>query len=111
MDEACAPPLIQRDFDQIHAPRGTAREGVGRAPEARERVGSEAHARAKALARAAGLDLDHDQSFALREHEVELGPARFQAPCQEAPAAGPKSALDQAFPRACEEGIAGRERA
>lgn len=111
MHEASAPLVIQRDLDQIDAPRGSACEGVGRAPQAPERLGAEAHAWPETRTAASGLDLDHDQDLALREHEIDLGPACSQAPREEAPAAGPERAFDQAFPRAREPGITGRERA
>lgn len=109
--EARAAPFVQRDLHEIDAPRRAAREAIGRPPQAREPIRAEAHARAKAPARAAGLHLDHDQGLALREHEVELGPARFQAPREKAPAARPQRPLDQALSRPGEQRVAGREHA
>ena len=105
VDEPSAPPLVERDLDQVDASRGAAGEGLGRAPEARQRVRAEPHARPEAPARAPRLDLDDDQRLALGEHEVELGPARLEAPREEAPAAGPERFLDQALAGAGEARI------
>lgn len=111
VDEPRVPPLVQRHLDQVDAPRSSAGEGFGRTPQARERIGPQAHARPEALARAAGLDLDHDQRLAFREDEVELRPAGVQPPRQEAPAARPQRALDQSFSCARELRIPRREHA
>ncbi len=111
LDEAGAATLVQRDLDQIDAARSPTREASGRTPQARKLVAPEAHARAKAPAHAAGLDLDHHQGVALSEDEVDLGPARFQAPREEAPAARPQRPLDQALARTGEQRVTGGERA
>lgn len=105
VDEARAPTLVERHLDEIDAPGSSAGEGRGGAPQAFERVRSEAHARPEARARAAGFDLHHDQGAVLREQEVDLGPARLQAARQEAPAAGAQRALDQVLSGAREARI------
>ena len=111
VDEAGAPLLVQRDLDQIDAPRSSAGEERGRAPQSPQRIGSEPHPRPEALARAAGLDLDHDQGLVLCEEEIDLGPARVQASRQEAPAAGAQGALDEELSGASEAWLPGGENA
>src|SRR5262245_21082264 len=97
MDEASAARAVELHLEEVDAPGPAAREAVGRAPQARERFPTEAHAGPEARARAPGLDLDHDQRLARGEDEVELGPAGVQAPREEAPAARAQGALDQAL--------------
>lgn len=109
--EPGAAPVVEGDLDQVHPARSAAGEAGGRAPQAGERVGRQAHARAEARSRTAGLDLDHDQGLALREDEVELGPARLHSSRQEAPAARTQGALDQPLAGLGEARIAGREQA
>lgn len=102
---------LEAYLEQVDPARAAACERPRGAPAACEGIRSEALARREARSRAPGLDLDHHQRAAIDEHEVELAPARAQASRQEAPAASPQRALDQALAGERVEWIAGRETA
>lgn len=100
---------VELHLDQVDPARRAAGERARGAAEARERVAPAAHARTEARSGASGLDLDHDQGFALTEDEIDLGQARLQAPREEAPALCAQLALDQAFTGQREGRIACRQ--